>query len=303
MRRAAAGIVPLVLAANLAHAQHRARGDAGRGDDAGPSPRAMVSARRGGFEELAAWGGRQTRDELVERTERLVRVMPGRCYALIGAATGAAQVRVQVRARVATVVAPTPIANSLGEAVRRDFCARFPSDWYELLLTVEGAAQWHVALVELPGDAGAPEPEIPQVARSEREAPGDPPPPTFRPEPVGGAEQDYIGNQLRAYARARTRLVGFSPTIRTRLATNEAWSAQYALPAGRCVELVAAGVPSVADLVMELEDPAGQRVAQDGTHRATEALRHCPRFAGRYTARVRMFSGQGAVAIQLLIEP
>lgn len=289
------------MVARLASAQPR---DAGA-MDAGPSPSALVSALRGGLRELNGWGGRQVRDEPVETTYALGRIMPGRCYAVIGAATGASQVRVRVVARTADVVAPTPIANSRGEAVRRDFCARYPSDWFQLMLAVDGAALWHVELVELPGDASAPEPEpvVVRDAGAATDAPSGPAPLAFRPQPVGGDAQDYVGNQLRAYARARPRLVGFSATERRRLATNEAWSARYALPAGRCVELVAAGVPSVADMVLELEDPAGQRVAQDGTHRATEAVRHCPRFAGSYTARVRVFSGAGAVAVQMLIEP
>lgn len=304
MRRAFALVLGIAGLAGLASAQPRSRRDAGAALDAGPSPRAMVDALRGGLRAVDAFPGAQARDEAVERAFPLARVMPGRCYALVGAATGAAQVRVRVIARTADVVPPTPIANSRGEAVRRDFCARYPTDWFELLVAAEGAAQWHVALLELPGDASAPPEPSPRaldaggaedVSREDALS--------FRPEPVGGTERDYVGAQLRAYARARPRLVGFAPAVRRSLATNEAWAARFALPAGRCVELVAAGVPSVGDFALELEDPGGARVAQDGTHRATEALRHCPRYAGSYTARVRMFAGAGAVAIQLLTEP
>lgn len=303
--RPAALLAPMLLVAGLATAQPRARRDAGASIDAGPAPHALVAAARGGLREVESFGGALHGPGGDVSTERLGRLAVGRCYALLGAATGSAQVRASVRARSVTVLAPVPLANSRGEAERRDFCVRYPADWYELVIAPEGEVRWHVTLAELPPDASAPEAPAPQ--RDAGVVFNDTPPSadalTFRPEPVGGDAQDYVGSQLRAYARARPRLVGFSPAARATLATNEAWTARYALPAGRCVELVAAGVPSVGDLVLELEDPGGARVAQDGTHRATEAVRHCPRYAGTYTARVRMFAGHGAVAIQLLTEP
>ena len=294
-----AALCTLLSVSAVASAQPRTRRDAGTLMDAGPSPRQLVDAARGGLRALDTFTGRQVDNAPREEAHPLPRVMPGRCYAVVGAAVGAAQVRVRVMARGATVVADTPPANSRGEAVRRDFCARHPTDWYALQLTAEGDAQWSVALVELPGDASAPEapPPRPDAGLPPRDVPAV----VFRETPIGG--DDYTGNQIRVYARARPRRVGFGPLVRSNLLTNGVWFTGYALPAGRCVELVAAGVPSVRDLVLEIEDPAGHRVAQDGTHRATEAVRYCPRYAGTHTFRVRMFAGAGAVAAQVLIEP
>lgn len=288
----------LILTSSGALAQHRPRRDAGAVADAGPTARQLVEAARGEGIALEDFGDPRGREPARDEERPLARVVTGRCYALLGAAVGASQVRARVMARGVTVVPDAPLANSRGEAVRREFCVRHPSDWYVLRVAPDGPSAWHVALVETGADtqaraASAPTASAPVGAESPAAA--------ARPEPIGG--DDYVGAQIRAYARARPRLVGLSPLARGRLSTNETWTARYALPAGRCVELVAAGVPSVRDLALEVEDPAGHRVAQDGTHRATEAVRHCPHYAGTHTVRVRMFAGAGAFAAQLLIEP
>ena len=104
-------------------------------------------------------------------------------------------------------------------------------------------------------------------------------------------------------AGRRAGAVGFTDVQRRRLDTNAVVEGRVALPAERCVDLLAAGVPSVSDLVLELEDPSGQRVASDGTHRGSESARFCTRVAGTYAWRVRVFLGAGDVAAQLVIEP
>ncbi|MEZ4391118.1 MAG: hypothetical protein R3A48_08485 [Polyangiales bacterium] len=286
----------LILSSSGALGQPRPRRDAGVVDDAGPTARQLVEAARGERTAFDEFGDPRGREPARDEERPLARVVQGRCYALLGAAVGASQVRARVMARGVTVVPDAPLANSRGEAVRREFCVRHPSDWYVLRVALEGSSSWHVALVELGVEVRAPE----APAAPAPEAPAAPAA-AARPEPIGG--DDYVGAQIRSYARARPRLVGLSPVARGRLSTNETWTARYALPAGRCVELVAAGVPSVRDLALEIEDPAGRRVAQDGTHRATEAVRHCPHYAGTHTVRVRMFAGAGAFAAQLLIEP
>lgn len=286
----------LILATSGALAQRRPRRDAGAPADAGPTARQLVEAARGALAPVDDFGDPRGREPARDEERPLARVRSGHCYALLGAAVGAAQVRARVMARGVMVVPDAPLANSRGEAVRREFCVRHPSDWYVLRVAPEGPSAWHVALVETGVDTHAPVASV--VAAP---APPEAPAVALRPEPIGGT--DYVGAQILAYARARPRLVGLSPVARGRLSTNETWTARYALPAGRCVELVAAGVPSVRDLALEIEDPAGHRVAQDGTHRATEAVRHCPHYAGTHTVRVRMFAGAGAFAAQLLIEP
>lgn len=293
-------VLSLILATSPASAQRRPPRDAGPPLDAGPSPRRLVEALVGGMRVIESFGDSRGHEPGRETERPLPQVIASRCYAVVGAATGASQMRVRVSARGATVVDDTPLANSRGEAVRRDFCVRHPSDWYSLRVSSEGPTPWHISLVELPADASAPE----RSALVATDAPAPPPPrppPAFREAPIGG--DGYVGAQIIAYARARPRLVGLAPLARGSLATNETWTARYPFPAGRCVELVAAGVPSVRDLALEIEDPAGHRVAQDGTHRATEAVRHCPRYAGTHVVRVRMFAGAGAFAAQVLIEP
>ena len=43
--------------------------------------------------------------------------------------------------------------------------------------------------------------------------------------------------------------------------------------------------------------------SQDSTHRNVESARFCTRYSGLYRYRVRVFSGAGAVGVQVLIDP
>ena len=231
-----------------------------------------------------------------------IHTVRGECYEVLGYATGAAQVRAQVMARTAEVGEALSLANSSGQAVRGRFCADLGGALYALRVHAEGPAWWAVAVVPVASgaDAGVAPPPPPPAVDAGTVA--NRPAAVVHP-PVGGTEQDYVGGQVRAYAVHHGGLVGLAVVVRRALATNETYEAALPLTSGHCVDVVAAGVPSVGDLVIELEDPSGNRVAQDSTHQGTEAVHYCPAYAGSYRLRVRMFSGQGLTAIQALTEP
>ncbi|MBL8600907.1 MAG: hypothetical protein JNK72_03190 [Myxococcales bacterium] len=262
--------------------------------DAGVGVQAMLDAATAGRTVLAT-GGRRSRAR--EEVEVALGVQRGACYELVGAALGAAQVRVELRLRAALVGEPTPLGNSRAEAARFGFCVSESPELYRLVVLTEGAATWRVALLEdrtRSLDAGArPRPTVFADAGPRRVTE------VFAP---GGAEQDYVGSQLRALAASRPNRVAMNAAERRVLSTNEAIERSLDLPAGRCIEAAAAGVPSVADLELSLEDPNGNRVAQDGTRRATESVRFCPVYAGLYRLRVRVRAGAGMVANQTFIE-
>lgn len=285
--------VSLVALANIAQAQ-----DAGHdGGVGGVSARAMVDAATGHARVIVRAAGRERAE-----ARRMVplRLTEGECVVLVGAATGASQVRVRFEGRAASVGGARPLANSRGEAVRARVCADVPGP-YRLVVEADGAAEWAVSLVsddraqrEVP-DAGVTAPSV-RVGddRSSADAGA-----VF----VIGQGRDYIAAEVRRFAQSRPPRVAITPLEREVLATNAVHNRVLTLSAGRCVEVVAAGVPSVADLSLELFDPTGGSVARDNTHRGVEFLRYCPTYGGRYSVSVRVFAGAGMVGVQALSEP
>lgn len=270
------------------------RRDAGTEADAGPDPSARVQAVLGDATTVVSRGGR-TRSS-GELTIPVV-LRRGGCYRVLGAADGETQTFAEVTVRAASVLAPLALAHSEGRVAEGRFCVEEAPELYRLVVRAEALAVWHVAVVEAPPAASRAVP----AATVDAGAPADNVVSTTEYE-IGGGANDYVGAQLRAYAAARPGRVGFTPVVREVLPTHAQHSRTVVLPAGRCIESVAAGVPSVADLELLIEDPNGNRVAQDGTRRGTEGVRFCPVFSGTYTLRVRVRMGAGLVAMQCLIE-
>ncbi len=272
--------------------------DAGVVDAPAVNPMGVVMAARGAASTVVLSHTRRHRGaQPYEETLRMPLVR-GRCYELIGYATGASPVFAQVLAGRARVGDSLAMTNSVGRAARRRFCAVEPGELYALEVRAEGEAWWYLAVVPTDGavDAGV-------AARPSQtaDAGAGVATPTER-FPVGGGD-DYVARQIQAFARQRPGIEGLTRAARVTLPTNGVYEAPVVIPTGRCVQAVAAGVPSVADLVVELEDPAGHRVAQDATRRNVESVRHCASYAGAFRMRVRVFSGAGLVGVQCLLEP
>lgn len=278
----------LVMVPTAAAAQ-----DAGAPDAAVATPESLVAPLRAGRTPVLT-NARRTRNPATEALRP--RLERGRCYELVGAAQGVAQVRAQVRVREAMEGPPLSLANSQGSAVRQRFCVSEAPELYRVDVEAWSAAWWHLEVLPLD--------ERVTAARVETDAGAvEAGPTTTQRYPVGGTGADYVGGQIRQVAARRPGTQGFTAMSRHALSTNGMVEQTLALPSNRCVEVVAAGVPSVADLVVELEDPTRHRVAQDSTHRATESARFCTRYSGLYRYRVRVFSGGGDVGVQVLIDP
>ncbi len=234
----------------------------------------------------------------VEETVAL-RVVRGRCYEVVGHATGAAPTTVRVAVRDALIGSELTLTNSIRRVMRQRFCVDQPGELYNLRVRAEGDAWWYFAVVPLEA-AVTPRAAVESlgVAQPSRTDTLHVPNETH---PVGGTETDYIARQIQQYGAQRPGLLGFTPVHRGPLPTNGAREVPLTLPSGRCIDVVAVGVPSIGDLVVELEDAAGHRVAQDATHRNVESLRYCPSYAGTFKLRVRVFSGAGLVGFQTLI--
>lgn len=282
----------LMLVSTTAFAQDAGPRD-GAADAPVVTPESLVAPLRAGRTPVLV-NARHTRHPATEALHP--RLERGRCYELVGAAQGAAQVRAQVRVREALEGASLALANSQGTAVRQRFCVSEAPELYRVDVEAWSAAWWHLEVLPLDERVTAARPVVDAGA-------DDPAAATTARFPVGGTGADYLGAQIRQVAARRPGTQGFTAVSRHRLATNGTIEQTLALPAGRCVEVTAAGVPSVSDLVVELEDPTRHRVAQDSTHRGTEGARFCTRYSGLYRYRVRVFSGAGDVAVQVLIDP
>jgi hypothetical protein len=272
--------------------------DEGVADAPTTNPMGVVMAARGAATPVLSVTRRHRRAQPFEETMR-VPVERGRCYEVLAYATGTSPVFAQVLAGHARVGDSLAMTNSIGRVARQRFCATQPAELYSLELRAEGESWWYLAVVPAGGaaDAGV---GI-RTTTTTVIAAGDTTTPARR-YPIGGGD-DYVARQIQAFARQRPGIEGITETARVTLPTNGAYEGTVAIPSGRCVHVVAAGVPSVADLVVELEDPAGHRVAQDATRRNVESVRHCASYAGTFRLRVRVFSGAGLVGVQALLEP
>jgi hypothetical protein len=79
------------------------------------------------------------------------------------------------------------------------------------------------------------------------------------------------------------------------------------LQSGYCFRIIAAGGRETRDVDLFLFDPDGTALQQDALPSRTAAVgRHvpiCPPKEGRYELELRMFAGQGRVAVRLLRDP
>lgn len=285
--------VTVVLGALLAAAPAAAQ-------DAGvESPQAIVRRALGGATPVAQRAGRAARagDATVALTTRA-----GDCYELVGYAASAARVTAQVRLREAPAGGELALTNSSGTAARWRFCAAVGGALYNVRVHTDADAQWSIAVVPAAREASGDAADAGSAGATGAAAGEDAGRAARVEHPIGGTERDYVGGRLRAYAQTRPRLVGLAPAARVTLATNAVYEVSLPLASGACVELVAAGVPSVRDFVIEFMDPTGNRVAQDTTHASDESVRYCAPYGGAYRGRVRVFAGAGLVGVQPLVE-
>jgi hypothetical protein len=131
---------------------------------------------------------------------------------------------------------------------------------------------------------------------------------TAQPQPtatgiaVGGAETDYIANQIRVLHEQRAAaLLPVSQVNRGTLQQSLSSEFLVNLPAGRCYTIIAVGVPSVRDLDISLTSPYGQLLATDATDDATPVIvtNPCPQWSGDYRIKVLMQYGYGNFGFQV----
>jgi len=276
--------------------------DAGVEDVPMVNPTTVVMAARGDATTVFNDARRHRGPEAYERTQRLP-VARGRCYEVLGHAVGTQPAFAQVTVGRAHLGESVALTNAVGRVARQRFCVTQPPELYAVTLRAEGPAWWYVAVVERGDDPALGGTRAARTAEGTAPAPREGVRVSQEQHVIGGDLADYVARQIQEFARRRPGVTGFTPVTRRQLPTNGFYEGAMVIPSGRCVDIVAVGVPSVADLVVELEDPSGHRVAQDAARRAIESIRYCAPYAGTFRVRVRVFSGAGLVGVQTLLEP
>ncbi len=292
-------------------------------------PVAAVSASLGSARALnrragtiVAARGRATpttiaRLQLSTRPAAMAPNAPPRCYVLLAVASAVTDVSTTIRADRTVISQGFSISASAANGVRSTrFCVAASATRIEASATSTTNSQWAAALIEAPPEATAIV-EMSTVGLSTRErlaaalaansgqsagTQGRATSEAARIE-IGGRELDFVGRELReAYGAVRgARAV--TEAVRAQLQTAQEREVRAPLEEGRCYEAAAFAVPSVTDIDVSWIDPSGVRVAQDRGHQPSERLRFCPRFSGTHRAIARVFSGSGALVLQVIEVP
>ncbi len=245
----------------------------------------VVTQRGTGMSAVSA----PAREELAEGQviERSLPLAPGRCYRILAASeSGIADLDLEVRGPAGTRLAadasdgPTP---SIG--VLSPFCPAAPGD-HVLVLRVArggGAFAWQALGSSAGGERAR--------ATDGRDAP------RFR---VGGTGTSYVASRVRA--RHGELAGGAAATTDLVLGTGRAGETaehRFDVESGHCYRVLAAGVPSIHDLDLEVRDHLGDTRGEDRGEGSTPAVRACAAVSGRWTARVYVFSGYGQYGLQV----
>jgi hypothetical protein len=220
-----------------------------------------------------------------QSVERTVAIAPGRCYRVLAASEGGVlDLDVAVRGPDgARLAGDTTDGPTVAIGVTSPFCPAMPGE-HVLALAVErgeGAFAWQVLGSSDGGSSTG----------------GSSPRSSFR---VGGTGTSYVATRIRA----RHGEVGEGGVATTDLAlrsarTHETVEHRFEVEPGRCYRVLAAAVPSVRDLDLEVRDHLGNVRGQDRGATSTPAVRACASVEGTWTARVYMFQGYGQYGIQV----
>ncbi len=118
--------------------------------------------------------------------------------------------------------------------------------------------------------------------------------------PVGGGD-DFVSTKMRElHAKVGQGRAAVTPLRRGRLQTSRSCTWATELQGGHCYTILSVGAPSAHDMDLTINDPSGNRVADDtegaGAQRTATT---CPPFTGPYRVNVRMTAGYGPFGVQV----
>lgn len=274
---------------------------------------AIVVPRRGAPPAVTV-----ARVQLNRRPPALAPDAPPRCFLLLAVASAITDVPVTIRAdrTIAARVGTIGAAASNGVSSTR-FCVAASTMAIEASARSTTASAWAAAIIDAPPESTASSApsnagqgmrdRLAQILATERTGGSTSAgvgggTASARIE-LGGRDVDFVGRQLRdAYGAVR----GARATIeaeRAQLSTSQERELRASLEAGRCYEAAVFAVPSVSDVDVTWLDPSGVRMAQDRGHQSNERVRFCPRVSGTHRVHVRVFSGSGALVMQVIEVP
>ena len=219
-----------------------------------------------------------------ERIERSVTIAPGRCYRILAAGEdGFVDLDLVLlgpgRGRLQEDGTTAPVA-TLG--VLRPLCPAVPGSYRVAFFASEGggAFAWQIL-----------------AARPDR--PGSPTARRTRRYRIGGAGSGFLPERLRARHReAGEGLPAVGEVLAGQLRSGQHQDFPIEVRGGECFVAIAAGVPSVRRLNLQLLDAFGNERAANRTTNAFPSARICPSVGGRWTVRASMASGYGRFSIQ-----
>ncbi|MFT3921964.1 MAG: hypothetical protein QM778_05470 [Myxococcales bacterium] len=121
--------------------------------------------------------------------------------------------------------------------------------------------------------------------------------------PVGGKGDALVATRMRDIHRNQGAKAAAMAFENGQLATNDVHTSHFEVVGGRCYLAVAAGVPSLRALELEVLDQRGNTVARAQEQNSINMQRVCADVSGTWTLRAKAFKGYGAFGVQVFVAP
>lgn len=121
--------------------------------------------------------------------------------------------------------------------------------------------------------------------------------------PIGGKGNQLVANRMRDIHRNQAAKAPVMAFETGQLGTAEVHTSNFDVVGGHCYLAVAAGVPSLRALDLEVVDQRGHSVARSQEQNSISILQVCADLSGRWTLNAKAFKGYGAFGVQVFLAP
>jgi len=121
--------------------------------------------------------------------------------------------------------------------------------------------------------------------------------------PVGGKGDQLVNTRMRDIHRNQAAKAPVMEFESGQLATNDVHTSHFDVVGGRCYLAVAAGVPSLRALEIEIIDQRGNTIARGQEQNSINMQRVCADISGSWTMNAKAFKGYGAFGVQVFVAP
>ena len=117
--------------------------------------------------------------------------------------------------------------------------------------------------------------------------------------PVGGKGNQLVATRMRDVHRNQAAKAPVMAFETGELGTAEVHTSTFDVVGGQCYLAVAAGVPSLRALDLEVVDQRGHTVAKSQEQNSISLLKVCAELSGRWTLHAKAFKGYGSFGVQV----